>query len=269
MFVGTVEACVADLLARASDAERAGKLARAGALFSQAVSLDDSPRARFESAAFLARSGDDAGAAVEWQRIWEALSGPEYAELTATVSHNLAALYRQRGDWALARRWQQRSAALRAGGSDSLQWTADPASLVGAANDAMAGRKWVDAERFLAAALRISRLREDSAGEADALGSCGVLLQLQGKLAAAIRCFANAISGHRLAGDDQGAAIDGLNLATVCVQQGRARAALSAAKLAVRHAARSGVIPLIARTNETAATLRRALQQLERPVERN
>lgn len=269
MFVGTVEACVADLLARANDAERTGKLTRAGALFAQAVSLDDSPRARFEAAAFLARTGDEAGAIVEWQRIWEALSGPEHAELAATISHNLAGIYRQRGDWALARRWQQRSAAQQAGGSDALQWTADPSSLIGAANDAMACRKWGDAERFLAAALRISRLREDCAGEADALGTCGVLLQLQGKLSAAVRCFANAIPLHRHAGDDQGAAIDCLNLATVCVQQGRPRAALSAAKLAVRHAARSGVISLIARANETTATLRRALQQLDHPAECN
>lgn len=266
MTVGQQDAPPAELLRLAELAECSGRLAEARDCFCRAVSEDDSPRARFEWAAFLARHGDYRGAAVEWTRLWESLSGTGHDPLVSTVCHNLACVARRQRDWLTAQRWQQRATAASARGTGE---PVDASALVGAANDALAARRWKDAERFLRTALRVAERHDDTGAVADVLGTFGVLHQLRGRLSKAIPLHRDAFPLHRQVGDDGGAAGDCLNLASIAIARGRVRAALSAARVAVRFAARSGDRSLIDQADATVAALRGAIAKLSHPVQCN
>lgn len=264
MFIGLEAASIETLLARARSAEQHGRLAEARACLVRAVSADDSLRSRFEWAAYLSRQGDATGAATEWRRVWEAAAGTEHHAIAADAAHNLGCLERRRGDFVAARCWQQRSLSLRSRGP--VPTMGEASGFVAAANDAMTARRWLDAERLLRAALRRAHLDDDTEGAADILGSCGVLHQLRGRLAKAIVLHRDALRLHEQVGDDAGAACDCLNLAGISIRLGRPRAALSAARLATRYASCSGERPLIDQADKLVATLRSALEKLNRPA---
>lgn len=264
MFSGLEEASIETLLAGAWAAECDGRLTEARAWLVRAVSDDDSPRSRFQLAVYLSRQGDWTGAATEWRRVWEATTGTEFESVAGDAAHNLACLERRRGDWAAARRWQQRAVSSRGRGRPAAMGGAS--DYVAAANDAIAARRWLDAERLLRAGLRRAHLEDDTQGAADILGSCGVLHQLRGRFAKAIALHRDAFHLHEQVGDDTGAASDCLNLAGIAIRVGRPRAALAAARHAAQFAVRSGERPLINQASELVATIRGAVEKLRQPA---
>lgn len=136
---------------------------QADALFQEAISFDDSSRSRIAYGVYLFRC----------ERFNEAISALtpvlDGSDLLATgiVCHNLAAIYREVGDFDLARRFQWRSTL--------LQSEADSESLLAMTNDALAIGCLDAAVPLVTAAADLSSDSADHCRDGDVLATRGLV----------------------------------------------------------------------------------------------
>jgi tetratricopeptide (TPR) repeat protein len=176
----------------------------------------------------LAESGELHAAVCEWTRVIDLAQAAGDRAALAAVYHNLAAVYREWGDWELARRFQQRSLQFR----DDC----DAADLLQLANDAFVGRRWDLAETLLATA---EKLPADPVEHAELQGHIaatrGLIQGGHGRPHAGLRELRQVYHRHQQAGDDRLAGRDLLNLAVLFEQQSRYGLALHSVHAANRH----------------------------------
>lgn len=126
----------------------------------------------------------------------------------AVIFRNLAAIYRELGDFELARRFQRQTLALEesAGPDELLDWSAD-ALLTG---------KTKLAQQLAEVAGKLAEDSENIAAQADAYGQRGVIAARRGRLRSAVRLMIRAARGHQFLDDDRNLGADYQNLAEVC-----------------------------------------------------
>ena len=148
------------------DAERSSKCrdwSRADELFHQAILLDTSPASRIAYGVCLSRQ----------ERYFEAISiftpilDGDNQQAIGVVCHNLAAIYREVGDFELARRFQWRATLfLDDAGAEEL---------LAMANDALANETYQTSESLLMAAIEMSGDVADEVRDGDLIATLGLI----------------------------------------------------------------------------------------------
>jgi tetratricopeptide (TPR) repeat protein len=131
----------------------------------------------------------------------------------AVVYGNLAAVYRELGDYDLARRFQQRAV--------HFQDDCGPEDLLHLANDALAESRYELADALLESAAELAD--EDDPMQPTLASAYAVTLLLKGQPRQALGILRQTYRAHVEQGDDLAAGRDLLNLATSLRQMGRLR----------------------------------------------
>ena len=191
---------------------------RARRAFLLAIACDPGITSRLEYSAWLFQSGADDEAIGQLSSAWETAKHNRRPRDIASACEQLAVIHRERGEWALAKSFQQQavSARLRAGSHSRFL----PGDFLALANDSVFQGDLDAAEQFAEQALSLAETR-DSVGElADGWGSRGAIALLRRKPAAAWRCFLKAYCFHCRARNGVGRLADLLNLAAASRQLG-------------------------------------------------
>ena len=200
-FVGNQRA--ATLIADAEGLAARRDWRSADPLFLEAVSLDSSPSSRIAYGVSL--SGQE--------RFFEAISvftpvldGNDRSAI-GVVCHNLAGIYRDVGDFDLARRFQWRATL--------LQDNSGAADLTGMANDAIAEDRYEVAESLLMAACDLNDDIELDDADGDLVGTFGLIDAAINSPEAGVMTLFSAYRRHQATYDFRGMGIDLLNMASL------------------------------------------------------
>ncbi len=197
------------------------RFARAGVLFLEAIRQDPGGKARMEYAAFLYRAGEESAAIEQLSQVLEMARRENQNALAAAACDHLAAIYRDRGEWAAAKSWQQQAIAARLREEAATGADCFPAGdFLALANDAVSQGDLDYAERLAVLARNFSETCNSPADLADAWGTSGAIAFLQNELHAAWGCFLKAYFFHCRADDGLGRLMDLLNLANVSRERG-------------------------------------------------
>jgi len=221
-----------------------------------AAAATDSPEIRLSLGTLYAERGDWNAAIQEWTRVIDLAGQSGQRELLAAVYHNLAAVYRDLGDLALARRFQQRS----------LMWQnhCGPEDLLHLANDAIGTGAYELAESLLDG---VEEMTEPSREwTAKVHGTRGVIQGLQGLPREGIRHVLAAYRLHCAAQADALAGRDLLNLAALYEQLDRWRIAEKCLEMAAEHFRRSGEAWWQSRAEGRCSRVRRTRQLRATPA---
>jgi tetratricopeptide (TPR) repeat protein len=144
----------------------------------------------------------------------------------AAIFHNFAAVYRELGDYDLARRFQQRAISK----SDDC----GPEELLGLSNDA-----WISGRKQLAASLAeaaagLADSEEDAAACIEAEASLDLIDGLLNEPHTGIRTLLRAYAHHRNVGDLRLMGTDLLNLSVLFGELGRYRGEIAFVRRAIR-----------------------------------
>jgi tetratricopeptide (TPR) repeat protein len=166
---------------------------------------------RLTLGALLAEREQYFEAIVLWTRVIEDAAQHGRRDELAAAYQNLAAAYRDLGDYDLAQRFQQRS----------LQYQDDfgAEDLLQLANDALANSNWSLAESLLQTAAQL--VEEDDPLQTDLMATAGVVRGLQGDSRTAVNLLKRAYRHHLALGDRHAAGRDLMNLAAVYRRNGR------------------------------------------------
>ena len=181
-------------------------------LFCQAMSVDTSPASRIAYGVCLTLQ----------ERYFEAikiftpiLDGDDLSA-TAVVSHNLAAIYREVGEFELAGRFQWRATL--------LQDDAGPDDLLGMANDALIGEHFWAAESLVLSAIELQDDRTDQQVDGDFLGTKGLVQSIRNSAREGLFTIYAAYQKHQAMSDFRRMGIDQLNMSVLFGQLRRGRA---------------------------------------------
>lgn len=182
---------------------------------------------RISLGTLFAERGNLHAAVREWTQVLDAAATDADRPSRAVVMHNLAAVYRELGDYRLAAHFQRQALnELDAGGT----W-----ELLQLANDALADQRLDLAELLLDSlddeawepAADAGSLPDDAVElAADLQATRGLLAGLRGELTAARRHLRAALRAHRQRGDIQRVGKDLVNLAAICLHDHRADLAM-------------------------------------------
>lgn len=201
------------LVTSARRCAKQGDFTRARSAFGHALSIQDEPALRIEFGDFLSRTGEISAARIEYKHALQRANDSGDHRCSAVVLNQLAASYRQAGDYPTAAVTQRRSLAeeLRHS-SNQLDLRVD---LSNSAADAIAEKDYVTAERLLRRSLALEIFAQSSAGEAADCGNLGLVQAMSGKTTTAISWLRRALRLHRQLNDDRGVASDLMNLALI------------------------------------------------------
>lgn len=219
------------LLEQADALTSARRFAAARGLYRLAIERDRSPTARHAFGCFLAKTGCEDEAIDLFESVLEEARRSGSDRLCAAVANNLAALYRQHGEPAIAAGYQQQAVS-----TELRSMTADgelsAGTLLGCAGDALlAGESARAAELFQRSLVKHTAERSVS-GQADCRGALGVVAAMNGDADRAERSLRRAYRQHRSADDLPGAGADLMNLAAVYTMKARWRKAILCLTLA-------------------------------------
>jgi tetratricopeptide (TPR) repeat protein len=158
----------------------------------------------------------------EWTEAVELSQTRGQWSVAAAAHHNLAAMYRDLGDYPLARTFQQRAM--------SLQSDCGPAELLQLGNDAVAAERWELAESLFQAAAEMTT--EGDPLLIDLAATRGVLCGFEGEPMVGLRWLQQAYREHVETGDHGHAGKDLVNAAALLEQVGRPGWARSCLELA-------------------------------------
>ncbi len=207
------------------DAERSSKCrdwSRADELFHQAILLDTSPASRIAYGVCLSRQ----------ERYFEAISiftpilDGDNQQAIGVVCHNLAAIYREVGDFELARRFQWRATLfLDDAGAEEL---------LAMANDALANETYQTSESLLMAAIEMSGDVADEVRDGDLIATLGLIqAEITSPQQGMISLF-SAYRRHQEVQDFRGMGNDLLNMSILFGRLQRHRAERACLKRAIR-----------------------------------
>lgn len=180
----------------------------------------------------------------EWtEALADAQSAGQWS-VSAAAHHNLAAMYRDIGDYALARTFQQRAM--------SLQADCGPDELLQLGNDAVAARRWELAESLYQSAAEL--VEDGHPLLSDLAATRGVLCGFQGEPFVGLRWLQQAYREHVADGRHDYAGKDLLNAAALFEQLHRLGWARLCVTLARSHFELAGDAPWV----------RTAIQHLQR-----
>lgn len=216
---------VTNELRRAEQLGLQGQWTEADARYSAAIKLDKTPGSRIAFGSSLASREQYNGALCCLAEALDQASKSGDREALGVIYHNLAAIYRELGDYDLARRFQQRS-ILQLDDCRAVD-------LLGLANDA-----WLSRRSEMASCLASSCTELDSDDELDS-----VLLEAQATLAITvglaedprqgIRSLIQVYRQHRAANDVRLMGIDLLNLSALLSELGWYRAEMDFVRRAI------------------------------------
>jgi len=217
--------CVGDrlgqLLREASRLAGSGQSLAARRLYLRALDEDPSCRARNGFGIFLTRIESFSEAVDQFSRVLSVAQQQQDPHLICVAAHNLAAVYREMGQWSQAARCQQR--ALAAGLKAGTEY--DASCHLGTAWDAIRAGELPYARQMLLASLRHYRRLRCRAGQADVHCGLGIIAYREGAYVLAAICFWKAHRLHRSAGQRLEMARDLMNLGQLFLKIGRYRRA--------------------------------------------
>lgn len=221
-----------------------------------AADATESPEIRLTLGTLYAERGELHAAIHEWTRVVDVAQMSGERELLAAVYHNLAAVYRDQGDYNLARRFQQRS----------LMWQNDcgPEDLLHLTNDALGSGAYELAESLLDGVDEMAG--EDNELSATVHATRGLMCGLQGSPREGIRHLRVAYRQHCAAQADAEAGRDLLNLAALYEQLDRWRVAEKCLETAAKHFQQSGEAWWQSRAEGRCARVRRTRQLRRTPA---
>lgn len=212
----------ATLLRRADDLSARREWAAANECFQKVLQLDDSARHRISYGCCLA----------EQERFHEAiivmtpvLDGQD-RDAIGIVCHNLAAIYREVGDYDLARRFQWRATLL----NESI----DADGLLGMANDALADQFADAAGSLILTASELKAEQDRASNDADLLATAGLAEAETESPQAGLMTLFTAYRWHRDEGDLKGMGTDQLNMSVLFGKLNRHRAERACLVRAIR-----------------------------------
>lgn len=195
---------------------------RARGLFLKAISLETGPEPRWEYVRFLVQFGEEPAAILQLTLLWEEAKRQGQVDWGIAACERLAEIYREQGQWAIARSYQQQAISARMRSESTKSSGGYPMSeLLATANDALSRGDVAFAEQLVACAMNGSDDQNHPVEMGDALGTRGAILLVKRELAPAWRCILRAYFFHCRAGDDEGRLVDLLNLAAVSREWGR------------------------------------------------
>lgn len=208
---------------------RTNQWAAAIALLRRWVDLTGCCEVRITLGALLADRQRYFEAIEQWTAVIEAASHSGRRDHLAAAFHNLAAVYRELGDYELARRYQQRAL--------HYQDDCGPEELLQLANDALAASRWELANALLQSASELAA--DDESLHATLTATAGVAQALQGDLFTAVGLLRLAYRRHVADGDEREAGCDLLNLAATFRRTGRLRLEAKCLSRAAKHFAKA------------------------------
>lgn len=216
------------LLARADRLARSGRGVEARLVYVQALDQDESCRARNAFGIFLTRIECFTDAVEQFSQVLEWAQRRQDVEVCGVAAHNLAAVYREMGQWSQAARCQQR--ALSAGLQAGLEY--DACCYLGTAWDAIRAGDLSYARQMLLASLDHYHRRRCVVGQADAQCGLGIIAYREGCYVSAAIFFWKAHRQHRAEGRRLEMARDLMNLGQLFLKIGRYRRAHACLKSA-------------------------------------
>lgn len=181
----------------------------------------------------LAERGALREAIDEWTRVLVAAIDSAEGELLSLVYHNLAALYREQGDYVLAAAFQQQSLRYLSDG--------EARDFLHLANDAISQRKYGLAEQLLETASALNQDAEGAQGNEalafEIVATQGLLAGFQGEPRRGWRALVATCRWHEQQGEYRLAAKDLVNLGALLAQLGHHRLGLSCLRRARGYAA--------------------------------
>jgi tetratricopeptide (TPR) repeat protein len=202
----------AKLLAHAEKCAERREWKTADELFRQAISSDTSPRSRIAYGVCLAAQ----------ERYFESISafmpimeGTD-RQAIGIVCHNLAAIYRDIGDFDLARRFQWRATLLQ--DESTLE------DLVGLANDALISDHTDVAESLISAACEMDGEDFEGSADGDLIATAGLVKAKSGLTREGLYVLFAAYRRHRSIQDFRGMGFDLMNMAMLLGELNRHQA---------------------------------------------
>lgn len=220
--------------------------AEADACFVRAIEMDPTPMSRLAFGASLAEREQYHDAICQLTAGLELASAQGDRQALATVFHNLASIYRELGDFELARRFQSRAI---------LQMDeCGPEELLGLANDA-----WTSRHADIACCLAESSvdLEEDNDVALEAQATTAAFVGICEDPRPAIKTLIHVYRQHRSAGSLRLMGIDLLNLSALFAETGWHRTEMNLVRQAIQHF-EAAPAPV------SATKARRVLDMLER-----
>lgn len=215
---------------------------RADELFHQAISLDTSPASRIAYGVCLSQQ----------ERYFEAISiftpilDGDNRQAIGVVCHNLAAIYREVGDFDLARRFQWRATLILD--------DAGPEELLAMANDALANESYQTSESLLVAAIEMSGDAADEVRDGDLIATMGLVQAELSSPQEGMMTLFSAYRRHQEMRDFRGMGNDLLNMSALFGRLQRRRAERACLKRAIRCFEKAPATCSIKRANELVAT---------------
>ena len=206
-------------------AERSSELRdwqRADELFREAIAADTSPASRIAYGICLSRQ----------ERYFEAISiftpvlDGDNRTAIGIVCHNLAAIYREVGDFDLARRFQWRSTLLLD--------DAGPEELLAMSNDALVSESYQTSELLVMAAMEMSGDEADEVRDPDLIATLGLVQSELNSPEEGLMTLFSAYRRHREIQDFRGMGNDLLNMSALFGRLQRHRAERECLKRAIR-----------------------------------
>ncbi len=176
--------------------------------------------------------------------------------LAATAWNNLAVVFRERGEFAMASICQQRSLRITVSRlADDSSFELLSQNLSNLANDAILAGDYRSAERLLISALDLDARNASAADEAADWGGLGIVYLLTGRVARARHAFFSACDIHERLGDDRGLGCDLGHLGQISMADEDWQAARSFFERSMRHFERAGCAQEVEQTRRTLREL--------------
>ncbi len=213
---------VSELIIAAERSSKSHDWQRADELFRQAILLDTSPASRIAYGVCLAQQ----------ERYFEAITiftpilDGDDRQAIGVVCHNLAAIYRDVGDFDLARRFQWRATLLLD--------DAGPEELLAMANDALANESYQTSESLLMAAIETSGDVADEVLDGDLIATLGLIQAELTSPQEGMMTLFSAYRRHQEIQDFRGMGNDLLNMSVLFGRLQRRRAERACLKRAIR-----------------------------------
>jgi hypothetical protein len=241
------------------------QISRARHLLMEAVQLDQGVQSLLEYAALLHQLGEEIQAIEQLSIAWNIARREQQFLGIAAACDRLAVIHRDRGEWAIAKSFQQQAVSARFRSGNPLL----AGDFMALANDAIIQRDLDHAEELAIRALVCSESSECRADEADAWGVQGTIALLRRQPRVAWRCFLRAYFLHCRARDPLGRLMDLLNLAAASREKGEWEMTERLLVKANSLAHRLGTPRLIQRANRDLQEARRVLEVASRTPEWN
>lgn len=209
-------ASVHTLLQKAAFLASLEEFERCEELYQQAIAADSGSVAANEYGSYLFGLARVTDAIEQFSQLLVKARQDRDDELESTALNNLAACYREQGEFAVASRLQQR--ALGAGSKASRKTEAafvSAAELSNLANDAIINEKFDVAEQLVEESLSMEIESANAAGQAADWATLGLLAGFRGKTSVAVERLFFAYRLHLRLGNTRMAARDLKNMAEV------------------------------------------------------